>query len=320
MNRTATIPPSDEAWHALRLQDITSTESSALFGMSPYATMFKTWHRKRDGVHVTIDGNERMEWGTELQDVIAITLARRYGVKSRRIPEYISLGDARMGATFDHEIIEADPTGTAILATMFREFGPGIFEIKAVDYDIFRDKWVLKDDGHREAPGHIEIQLQHQLHVRGLQWGAIGVLVGGNKGHIITRRYDPAVCEAIEQKIRAFWQSIAEDNPPPPVFPGDESFVCKLYGQATPGKVADMRGDEEVNALVAQYQAAKDAATLAEEDKKIAHAKLLMKAGDAARALVDGYSIDCGVTKAGHVSYDRAEFRRFKMTPSGAKR
>ena len=323
MNRIATIPPNDAAWHALRLQVITSTESPALFGMSPYSTMFELWHRKRDGVHVTIDENERMEWGTELQDSIAAVLGRRYGVKTRRIPEYISLGDARMGASFDYEIHEqgAPAADNGILEAMLNEFGPGIFEIKAVDYGVFRDQWAIDDGtGQRTAPGHIEIQLQHQMHVRGVQWGAIGVLVGGNKGFVIMRRYDQAVGDAIEAKVRAFWQSIADDNPPPPIFPGDESFVCKLYGSAVAGKVADMRGDSEVNELVVAYQDAKDREELAKEDKQIARAKLLMKAGDAARAMVDGYNIDLGVTKAGHVSFDREAFRRFKMNPTGAKR
>lgn len=316
-DRKAIIPPSEAAWHAMRVQDITSTESSALFGLSPYATQFELWHRKRDSVQVSIDPNERMEWGTELQFSIAQVLARRNEVQARPIREYVSLNDARMGASFDFEIFEEamfDPSkGGSIITTMLRDHGPGIFEIKAVDYGVFRENWKVREDNHREAPAHIEIQVQHQMHVRGNKWGAIGVLVGGNKGYVIVRMYDEKVGTVIEQKVRAFWQSIADDVPPPPVFPGDETFITELYCQAQAGKTADLRGVEGIAEIVEQYREAGDREKLGKEDKEIARAKLLMQFGDAARVLVDGGSFDCGITKGGPVSFERKEFRRFKF-------
>jgi len=322
-DRIATVPPTEAAWHALRVQDITSTESSALFGHSPYCTEFELWHRKRDAVQVSIDPNERMEWGTELQYSIAQVLARRNGVGCKPVPEYISLGDARMGASFDFEInepiakfAESHPGDKGpILYSLLNDHGPGIFEIKAVDYGVFRDEWKVREDGHREAPAHIEIQVQHQMHTKGNQWGAIGVLVGGNKGHVIVRRYDEKVGEVIESKIRKFWKSIADDVPPPPVFPGDETFITELYCQAQAGKQADLRGVEEIAALVQEYRDAGDREKLAKEDKDIARAKLLMQFGDAAKVIVDGGSFDCGITKGSTYTVSREEFRRFKFNP-----
>ena len=323
MTRTAIIPPNEAAWHAMRARDVTSTESPALFDMSPYATAFELWHRKRDEKILTLDPNERMEWGTELQDSIATVLGRRYGVKVRKVPEYISLNDARMGASFDYEMRDlCAPNTDGILAAMLNDHGPGIFEIKAVDYGVFRDAWPEREDGlGRQAPAHIEIQVQHQMHVRGMKWGAIGVLVGGNRGHVIVRKYDEAVGQAIESRIRAFWQSIASDDAPPPKFPGDEEFIIgTLFGESVRGKLADMRGDEEVAELIAAYREAGDREKLAEEDKKIAKAKLLLKAGDADRALVDGGSLTLGMVKGSTVSYERAPYRMFKFNPSGGKK
>ena len=45
-------PSSKQDWLKARTEDITSTEVSALFGISPYTTAFELWHRKHDGFEV----------------------------------------------------------------------------------------------------------------------------------------------------------------------------------------------------------------------------------------------------------------------------
>ena len=41
------LDPADEAeWLAMRRQDVTSTETAALFGLSPYTTAFEVWHQR----------------------------------------------------------------------------------------------------------------------------------------------------------------------------------------------------------------------------------------------------------------------------------
>ena len=63
MTRESIIPASEEEWLKLRTLDVTSTESPALFGLSPYMTKFELWHRKKSGEVYTIKDNERMFWG-----------------------------------------------------------------------------------------------------------------------------------------------------------------------------------------------------------------------------------------------------------------
>jgi predicted phage-related endonuclease len=323
-NRLLIKPPSREAWLALRPMDVTSTESAALFGQSPYATQFELWHRKKEGAVVEIDGNERMDWGTDLQDAIALALARRHGVTVAPIHEYMRILDSRMGASFDYEITGADggktPEGS-VLSTLFMKHGPGIFEIKNVDSLVFRDQWVVNEDKSIDPPGHIDVQLQHQLHVREREWGAIGVLVGGNRHKIIVRMRDREVGAALESRIRAFWQSIEADTPPPPVFPGDAAFVCKLYNYADPGKVFDGRGNAELEALALEYRAALDREKLAKEEKEVAKAKMLTIIGDAERAYGDTFTVSAGLIGPCLVeAYERKGYRNWKLTPKkGAK-
>lgn len=296
-------PNSEAAWKALRVDDVTSTESSALFGMSPYCTAFELWHRKKDATQVDIPDNERMAWGRRLQDAIAYGVAEDKGWVCEPMKEYIRYidGELRLGSSFDFKMID-------------ERNRIGILEIKNVDFLVFRDKWTVHDDGFIEAPAHIEIQLQHQLHVADYEWGAIAVLVGGNKPYILVRERDHAVGMAIENRVRKFWKSIAENNPPPFELPADAEFISTLYGYAEPGKVLDAQGDEEIATLVKQYQEASQKAKLADEDKKTAKALLLTKIGSHEKVLGSGFTISAGMVGPAEVSYVREGYRNFRIT------
>lgn len=323
MSRVAIKPPSEQAWLAMRALDVTSTESSALFGMSPYATEFELWHRKRDEIVVTLDPNERMDWGNDLQDTIALSLAKRYGVVVERVVDYKRIEDIRMGASFDFKIFGSYreltekpmpvPNDT-LLADMFEKHGPGLLEIKNVDGLVFKQTWPVNDDKSIEAPAHIEIQLQHQLHVADLEWGAIGVLVGGNRGITLVRNRDREVGEAIEKRIIEFWQSIADGREPDPKYPADAGAIIKLFGKSTEKKIFDGRGRADIDALLAEYKAASDREKQAKEDKEVAKAKVLMIVEDAERIYTDRFSITAGMVKAGVVSYERPAYRNWRVT------
>ena len=311
-NRVSIIPESESAWHALRAQDVTSTESSALFGLSPYMTHFELWHRKKSGEVYTIKDNERMFWGRKLQDAIASGIAEQQLWNCAPRPEYERLPDVRMGSSFDYKAWRFESKDSINVE-------PGMLEIKNVDYLAFRDNWTVGENGDIEAPPHIEIQLQHQLHVSGYTWGAIGVLVGGNKPHVLIREYDPAVGKGIENKIRAFWQSIEAGKEPEPFYPDDAQFVHSLYGHAEPGKIIDVRDDDEITTLCHDYAEAGKREKLAKEDKDIAKAKLLELIGNAEKVTANGFSISCGIVAPCEVAYTRDGYRLFKVTKKKEK-
>jgi hypothetical protein len=321
MTRVAIKPPNEQAWLAMRALDVTSTESSALFGMSPYATRFELWHRKRDQAVLTLEPNERMDWGTDLQDQIALSLARRYGVKVERIVDYKRIESARMGSSFDFKVFGiAQASGLDVVAgdpalqNMFLKFGPGLLEIKNVDGLVFKQTWPVRDDGSIEAPAHIEIQLQHQLHVDDVEWGAIGALVGGNRGITLIRQRDREVGEAIEQRIRAFWQTIADNVEPDPKYPDDAGVIIKLFGESTDTKVFDGRGNAEIDTLLAEYKAAGDREKQAKEDKDVAKAKVLRIIDDAARVYTHNYTVSAGMVKAQSYVVTKEPYRNWRVT------
>lgn len=307
MDRLIIKPESESAWHALRAKDITSTESSALFGLSPYATAFELWHRKKNNEIVTIDDNERMRWGRRLQDAIAYGIAEDNGWVCEPMPEYMSIPEIKMGSSFDFRMID-------------EQNRIGMLEIKNVDYMVFRDKWLVNDDGSIEAPEHIEIQLQHQLHISEFEWGCIGVLVAGNQPKVLIRERDHEVGNAIESRIRKFWKSIEQNKEPPPEFPPDAKFVSKLFGHAEPGYVLDATGEQEIIELCQQYKQASIIEKNASEDKQTAKAKLLMKLGTHERCLADNFTISAGMVGPAEIAYTREGYRTFRITERKEKK
>lgn len=312
-------PKNREEWLSLRTQDITSTEISALFGISPYTTEFELWFQKKEGKVVSIEENERMKWGTRLQDAIASGIAEENGWNIRRMDEYIRDTELRMGSSFDFSIEEG------MLQTGENEVNGekypvnriiylGILEIKNVDSLIFKQKW-QDEDKNIEPPLHIQIQVQHQLAVSGRSYAYIGCLVGGNDLHLIKVDRNEKVIEGIKRKVAEFWKSIEENNPPEPDFQRDSEFIASIYGYADPGKFKNVTGNKEIEEMVIEYKEAGKVESEAVKKKKEIKAKLLMLIDDAETVIGDGFKISAGMIGPTRVeAYDKKGYRNFRVT------
>jgi len=319
------IQPRDEAhWLELRSQDLTSTEIGALFGLSPYVTLYELWHRKKNQIVVKLEENERMKWGNLLQDAIAEGIAKEQGWTIRRMTEYIRGSDLRIGASFDFSI---ENTGTLPGVTHLKEtpklapdqtdneiFGKGLLEIKNVDSLIFKQNWLEGDDGKLEAPLHIEIQVQHQLLVSGRAYAYIGALVGGNNLVLLKRDRNTTICNKIKDKAKSFWESIENNTPPEPNFQTDSKFIASLYGFAEPGKYVDLAGDQDILHMAKQYKELGDQAKEAGIQREGIKAKILTLIGDAEKASGDLFSISAGMIGPTHIEYDRKGYRNFRIS------
>ncbi len=298
------LPKNKAEWLNLRAQDVTSTESAALFGCSPYMTEFELWHRKKSAEVVGLEPNERTKWGTRLQAAIANGIAHDQAWAIRPMEEYVRLEKERMGASFDFRILD----GRSEIDT----HTDGLLEVKNVDALAYRDGWIDSGDTV-EAPPHIEIQVQHQLAVSGLSYAYIGALVGGNKVILLLRPRDEKIITAIRSKVAKFWASVEANAPPAPNFEKDAGFIASLYGYAEPGKVRDMSGSEEVALLAQEYSALGRAAKMAKDGQDAIKAQLLIAIGDAEKITGSGFSISAGMVGPAHVEYDREPYRDFRI-------
>lgn len=325
--RWSHTPKTDAVWHGLRKHDITSTESAALFDMSPYATRFELYYRKRDKVTTELSVNDRMLWGQRLEDTIAQGIAEDQGVRVRRMNKYVRIVAARMGASFDYEVVGLVDEWQGIdteMRRMYREHGVGNLEIKAVDYMIFSRQWTVNEDKSIEAPAHIEIQVQHQLHVSDRSWSAIGVLVSGNTPKILIRMRDAEVGAVLESKCIEFFKMVRAGTPPEPSYPVDAEFVKKVYGFADPETTFDATDNNEFLQLCMDYDDARIRFSKADGDKKVAQAKLFQLIGRFEKAFAQvgetTYKISAGMVAPAPIeAYERNGYRNFRLTISKPK-
>jgi putative phage-type endonuclease len=288
-------PESKDHWLSLRIQDITSTEVPALFGLSPYTTLFELWHRKKEGTSVLIEETDRMKWGSRLERTIAEGIAEDQGWKIEPLKDYYRIPEFRMGSSFDYAIGD-----------------DGILEIKNVSDMAFKSSWSWGDDD-TEAPPHIEMQVQYQLLISGRKYAYIGALVGGNSIKLIKREPSEQIHRVMKKKVSEFWDSIEKNNAPAPDFKRDAEFIKTLYNHAEPNTILDATDNLEITSLAMTYRDLGQEIKEKEAERAAVKSQLLMMIGDKEKCRGNGYTISCGMIGPTHVSFDRKGFRDFKV-------
>lgn len=285
-------------WLAMRAADITSTEASALFGCSPYSTLYRLFHAKTGQIEAEFDLNDRVKWGNRLEAAIAHGIAEDTGLVVEPFKVYARLPELRMGSSFDFKIIGlADNyTGTdEAYRDAFRENGPGIMEVKNVDGLQFKRGWIA-DGQVMEAPPHIEVQVQHQLETADMEWTLIAPLVGGNAPMPFMRMRDRQIGQAIVNKVGEFWNMVDTGKAPAPDFTQDGDTIAQLLYKDN-GEVIDLSENIRLKQLITLHESANSVYADAEKKKKAYKAEILTLIGHHAKVLVDGFSISAATTR-----------------------
>lgn len=305
-----------DQWLKERVKDVTSTEVSALYGLSPYKTDFELFHEKRDGLVVEIQDNDRMKWGRNLEPAIAQGVADDQGWKIAKLDVYMRDIDVRMGSSFDYQIVSSSD-------------GPGILEIKNVDWLQFQQKWIDHGNENYEAPEHIELQVQHQLEISGFEWAAIAVLVGGNEAKVLHRNRDRGIGADIRAKVTEFWERVKANRPPNPDYSKDAEFIIKsLATQVNAGEI--LEADVELETMIQEYLIHNRIKSDADAKRKEVQAKILKRIDTAAKVITSFGSLACGEVKGkagtlvtpdlmGQIIGASKGYRNFKFFPKGDK-
>lgn len=210
-----TFTHDSDAWHAMRARNLGSSEVAALFDLAREDTpgylssRFALWHIKKGNAPPLFVENPRIKWGVRLEAVIAEAAAEENGWSVQKGGYFTDHHCTGLGASLDY-VIDYDQ----------KESGPGVLELKAVDWLVHKRSW------DSEPPPHILLQLMHQLAATGYSWGAVCCLVGGND--LKTYRYAarPAIIADIRRRVTEFWKSIDEGREPP--VDGSESASAVL--------------------------------------------------------------------------------------------
>lgn len=279
MTREITEITSEEQWHALRNQDVTSTGSASLFGLSPYLTQFELYHSHKSGIPLPFEVTERMEKGKRMEQYAAQEVADKLeAVNVRPLNVYARIPGERFGSSFDYEL----------------EFSCGekvLLEIKAVDFFRHKNTWV-----ENEAPEHIEIQLQHQLEaIDRYDRGIIAAFTSIYDFTPYERARDREMGKALRSAVKKFWHDMDNNTEPKPDFARDGDMIAELYKGAA-GEAVDMTDDDEFNALLAKYERVKKSAAESKAEQDALKTEIHFKLGNKGGAFTKGYKINTGWT------------------------
>lgn len=255
----------------MRQQWIGSSEIAAVMGFSSFCTPFEIFQKKRGNLPESYTDSERMRAGRYLEDSIAQMAADERGWHLRKTTGYCIHPRLR-GMSASPDVFAHDESR-----------GWGILEVKNVDYIQFRDKWT---DG--EPPEQYLLQLQHQLAVTGLQWGAVVALVGGNDLQVFFYDRHEAIIQKIEGAVNRFWEDVALNREPQP-FADDYALMSQLYPHRE--EPIDLSGDNEIPDLCKAYLQASDQRKELEKQEKAIKSRIAQKLQGHAEAILPGWSI-----------------------------
>jgi len=270
----------EEEWLNHRLDDITSTDVSALFGLSPYTTEYEVFYNKKNRINPDFAETDRMKWGKRFEDVIAQGVAQDLGLTVEPLKVYMRHSTVKgMGSSFDYAIVG-------------HQDGPGLMEIKNVDARIYRDKW-----SDSEAPAHIETQVQHQMEVADAAWCLIVAMSGGNDPRVIRRERDRDIGKALCKRVSKFWRDVESDNIPTPDYIKDAEFIIGLHRSAGVN-LLEVDTESAVYKLLVDYEHLSAEARSYEALTKAKKAEILDVIGDDYNKVKGGeFTLSCGTTK-----------------------
>lgn len=288
-------PANESDWLAMRHQDVTSTEIAALYGCHSYGlTEFSLYHQKKGDLVQDWSDNDRMKWGRRMEATIAVGIAEDLGLIVKPFKDYGRMPSIRAGSSFDFRVIGITKNYDGEDETyrdLFRKYGDGLVEVKNVDGMIFRRGW-LEEDGNIEAPLQIELQMQHQMEVSGLEWCLGAPLIGGNTPKPFFRLRDRDIGDSITSKIEDFWARIDANDEPEPDFEKDGDAISQLYLQDN-GETIDLDEEEsaEIETLCSEYANGAQMEKDGKAKKSASKASIIWKIKDYTNADLENFKI-----------------------------
>jgi predicted phage-related endonuclease len=260
----------------LRQMDVTGTSVSTLFDLNPHQTLMGLFAEKT-GVPMPDVDNVAMRRGRLLEDVVARAfLEEHQGFKVTKANLYVRAPLLKLGSSLDYLFV--DPQGRK-----------GPLENKTVASHVFRKEYT--DD---TPPTRHVLQCLVQMMLLNSEVGWLAALEIDSyhfKLHSYCIPRHPAAERRIQDAVAQFWSDIDAGRVPKFDYTRDASLLPVFFPHHVEGKLVDLRGDNELPALLDEREALKDeiAAKIARKDA--IETELKFKMADAEAARVDGWRI-----------------------------
>ena len=269
-------------WLQVRKQGIGSSDAAAAVGLNPYQSMLELWLIKtgRDQALPKPDledDHSPLYWGKVLEPIVAKRYSERTGHKLRRVHAVLQHPDPTlpwMLANLDYRIV-AD---TALIRSDRLADHAQILECKTAG-EFGARLW------RNGVPDYVQIQVQHQLAVTGLQSADVCVLLCGQEIRLYRITRDDELIERLIALERQFWHYVETDTPPPSDGSASaQSALRALYPQDR-GTVLDFSTDPDLNQIFDQYRALRQQIEQVEQQEEQLKQRLQERMGDASQAL-----------------------------------
>lgn len=237
--------PRDQ-WLTARQRGITATDITKIVGLSDYGDAL-TVAQDKNGPYIDDEISEKGQWGQELEPYVARRWAEQSGIKVRRIGLLANQDQPWMLASLDREEVGGC------------DLGRGGCEIKTTGQWV-RQSW---EDG---VPPRVNVQVQWQLAVSGLDHMHVAALIGGQHlvEHVIYP--DQARIADLTEAGALVWDAIRADTTP--VLP-PHLLTVNLLNAMYPDRSGQRVVDGDVaRQLLTEYADAGAGAKAFEETKK----------------------------------------------------
>ena len=191
-----------EDWVAGRGGGLGASEAPAAIGASPYATPFSLWALKT-GLLPQEDlaaHKEAVRWGTLLEPAII----QEFGVRTGR--EVVPHDQCQMVVHPSLSFLRATPDATQF--DRQQRDDPGDLQIKTAGH------FVASDWAFDQTPIHVQVQVQCELAVTGMQWGTVCCLLAGQKMVWRDVQRDDEFIAALLPALEKFWQHVVDRTAP----------------------------------------------------------------------------------------------------------
>lgn len=278
---------------AQRRKGIGGSDISALLGLNPWKSSFELYLDKTGRLeeNLTPEQEERMKWGTILEDVIAKDYAEQQGVRVQRINQQMSHPEHDCCVANVDRVVLDDGSRARFDGERVKGANK-VLEVKTANaFAINSDDW--GDEGSEVVPTNYWLQVMWYMGITQLPVADVAVLFGGQRQKIFTIDFDKTVFDDLVDQAVDWWEKhIIADMPPEPT----NEYEAKLKWAKSNG--AEIQVTQEELDLINSLREIRSLRKSLEDEEKELRDRLIP-------ALKDGEIIMLGNQKLGTYKSNR---------------
>lgn len=295
MTSSVSLPPGDlvqqrDAWLEQRRQGIGSSDVASILGMSPWVDSSPL------AVYLDKLGQLPEKTGAQL------------GWGHRHEPAIAGYYQDLTGRILQPSALAVHPQHSWLMATPDRFAGDRIVELKTAGK---ADGW--GEQGTDQVPEAYLLQVQHQMHVCGVDLADVCVLIGLFDCRIYTVRYSPDLYALVFPILRDFWDRVQRRDPPPVDWshPSTPALIEALY-RPIEGHTTDLGKDAAH--WVREYLSLGETLRTTEKERELAKAHIIEAMGGASVGLLpDGTEVLRTICQRKGYTVDPGEYVRMTV-------